>query len=395
MRNDSRAYNNRPPQANWKPVGNSNMNSSYMSGPQSNMHERDNFNHHKRPWESQRTQTNSSSPKDGAAPPMMTSKSSFGPVVRRAESMKRIMQKNRNTEHSLNPPQAPVTSEVVSEKGRSVKSIVGMFDHQPAIHEALAKAKAKNAQNSLHEEPEPVSTSNAEVQFNGPTPQKQQAGGPRSDRNSTQVIHIAKFVQIETPNKNPPIHYTDAQTSPMQLSPSEVKQPSRSFSGERLESDGPPGAIIAKAETFNRGRQPEVAIITSSSTSSYLSNDVFTPQTDIDSPVFPPTDMDRPFHRSISQPDNGRELDGVREQEGGREREGGRQFYLGSSTESYPDTQSTQNSNIPNMTAYNQQRHASSPQQQTFPNQVCTDTFIGCSKAEILKAITVSWEDNS
>lgn len=370
----------RQEQQNWKSSSHLVMNSSYNSGSQ--LHDKENYNK-QRLWDSQRISSNGTAgnhSKDGGVggpPPIMTSKASFGPVVRRAESMKRIMQKNRNTEQNVNSsPSCPVTSEVVSEKGRSVKSIVGMFDHQPAIHEALAQAKAKNSQNSLREEPEPIITSNAEVQFNGPTPQKLN----RSDRNGTQVVHIAKFVQIETPTKPPAVHYSDAQTSPMQLSPAEVKQPSRSFSSagsNEKDSSASSGPIIAKAETFSGGPRPKVATITSS-TSSYLSNDVFTPQTDMDSPVFPTTPgvfpttpgegIDRPaFLRTDSHlaPSGGNTV-------------GGRQFYLSSDSgvnaegSGYPEL--AHNSNIPATGGgHNLQRYPSSPST-AYPSQV-SDPF--------------------
>ena len=352
------------------------MNSSYGSGSQ--LHDKENYNK-QRLWDSQRISNSNAAAanhnKDigmSGGPPIMTSKASFGPVVRRAGSVKRIMQKNRSTEQHANPsPVGPVTSEVVTEKGRSVKSIVGMFDHQPAIHEALAKAKVKNSQNVLQEEQEPTAhTANAEVQFNGPTPQKQN----RSDRNGTQVVHIAKFVKIETPNKNqPPVHYTDAQTSPMQLSPTEIKQPGRSFSSSAGSNDkdsisSAPGPIIAKAETFSGGPKPKVATSTSS-TSSYLSNDVFTPQTDMDSPVFPTTPGeggDRGF------PPKTNETHLQQQHSGGNGNVGGRQFYLSSDSgvntegSSYPET--AQNSHIP-VTAHNQHRYPVSPST-AYPSQV-------------------------
>lgn len=227
--------------------------------------------------------------------PVITSRASFGPVVRRAESVKRIMQKNRRTEHSTSPSVSTSSrtgqplhqtdigsSAVVTEKARSVKSIVGMFDQQPAIHAALAKVKANQANGMLAEQ--------GEAHFSGAGSRKEtappQTDSGRSDRNHTQVVHIAKFIQIETPTKQT-VNYSDAQTSPMQLSPT-----------EKVMQNGRPAAVIAKAETFNGGPKPKLAIITSSTSSSYLSNDVFTPCTDsMDSPVF---EGELPYHRADS-----------------------------------------------------------------------------------------------
>lgn len=219
----------------------------------------------------------------------VTNKQSIAPRVRRVESVKRRLQSNKKAAtgggggkissgnpqpHQSHGEYSPSDgNEVISEKGRSVKSIVGMFD-QPAIHQALENARLKQENGSLMEEVESVRTETGSVS------EDQMAS--RSDRSATQVVHIAKFIQIEDSSAKPPVNYTDAQTSPMQLSPTEQTQSRNSPS---LSSSS--GARIAKAETFSGGPRPKLAIMTSSSTSSYVSNDVFTPSTErMDSPVF-------------------------------------------------------------------------------------------------------------
>lgn len=223
------------------------------------------------------------------------SKTSFGPVVRRAESMKRIMQKNRKAENnnlsSVSNSFDGGGSEVVTEKGRSVKSIVGMFDQQPAIHEALSKLS--QASQPLNEDSS-LGRNESKAHPSEQMPQKlvtTATANSRTERNNTQVVHIAKFVQIDTPEKQ--ANFSDAQTSPMQLSPTEpmVTQSGRVNVGQ--------GRVnVAKAEMFSGGPKPKVAIMTSSTSSSYMSNDVFTPRTEsMESPVF---DNDLPYHRMDS-----------------------------------------------------------------------------------------------
>lgn len=166
---------------------------------------------------------------------------------------------------AANDSSADVSGEVVSQKGRSVKSIIGMFD-QPGFHEPLTQSRSNP---SFAASPQQMTIDDA--QRNGFAAGKEQLNmerqTDRQPRNATQVVHIAKFVQIETPGKQSPPQYSDAQTSPIQLSPIEH------------------GGLIAKAGTFQGVPRPKLAIITSSS-SSHLSNEVFTPSENIETPVF-------------------------------------------------------------------------------------------------------------
>ena len=296
MRNDSRSYRS---QHNWKPVLQTQPAappavSQGQNHSQGNMDKGNFRNQRKSSWESPSQPRNSlkEPPRRSSAyltnnneqPKNLTnqpaSKPSFGPGVRRVESMKRIMQKNRKAENNNSPSVSNSLDggegEVVTEKGRSVKSIVGMFDQQPAIHAALAKAKMKQANELLKDDqntPADTTETPCDSFSSQRASQQSSTNSGKNDRNGTQVVHIAKFVQLDTPEKAN--NYTDAQTSPMQLSPTEPLN---------LQHGRP---SIAKAETFG-GQKPKVAVITSSTSSgSYMSNDVFTPCTDsIESPVF-------------------------------------------------------------------------------------------------------------
>ncbi|XP_067948014.1 serine/arginine repetitive matrix protein 2-like isoform X2 [Watersipora subatra] len=219
----------------------------------------------------------------------LANKNTFGPVVRRTESMKKIMQKNRNAENNSRPA---VTSsldsggnEVITEKGRSVKSIVGMFD-QPAIHAVLAKAKTQQANGSIKEEASEAKSA------------QQSTNSNKNERKETQSVHIAKFMPLDsTPEKSTKV--ADAQTSPMQLSPTET------YNNAQNSVCKP---SIVKAETYSGLPKPEVAVITSSTSSSYMSNEVFTPGADsVESPVF---EADSPQQRSDSN-SHSAYLDGI------------------------------------------------------------------------------------